>query len=73
MSVLMEMSLMNWVFKCPVKLIYAINFMVRRDSMISKFCLRILKTDKKLNFGCLAYPTKMQNGFYRVVFLHFSY
>ena len=33
----------------------------------------LLKTDKKLSFGCLVYRTRMQNGFYRVVFLHFSY
>ena len=32
-----------------------------------------LKTDKKLSFACLACQTKMQNGFYPVVFLHFSY
>ena len=33
----------------------------------------ILKTDKKSSFGYSACQTKMQNGFYRVVFLHFSY
>ena len=64
---------MNWVFKGLVTL-------ETRDAVLRGTLLHMekipsitLKTDKKLSFACLACQTKMQNGFYPVVFLHFSY